>query len=124
MKSVEKGVVSNPVSNPVDYRLPLAPESGVYSIADYESYEAARELFFESSAGGIAGRSGGMVARLWRKNVRRFNERASKVNQGPSEEALAHGVRVYCSPERVYYDDYLFASLDSYICGQYHARQG
>ena len=104
------------------YRLPLAPENGNFSISDYEKYELDREQFFDSSNGAIAGRSGGTVARLWRKNITQFNDRLNDVYKGPSAGALSHGVWVYCGPDYSFYDDYLSDDLDSYICGQYLAR--
>ena len=70
------------------------------------------------------GRSGGTVARLWRKNTSRFNERVNEVNKGPSEEALADGVKVYCGPGVMFYDNYLSSEMDAFVCGQYLAREG
>ena len=81
-----------------------------------------RERYFDSPAGRIAGRSGGTVARLWRKNAIRYDERVNDVNLGPSEEALTNGVKVYCGPNYSFYDDYLSQAMDAYICGQYLAR--
>ena len=104
------------------HRLPLAPETGEFLISDYEKYELERERFFDSPGGRIAGRSGGTVARLWRKNTNRFNERVNDVNNGPSEDALVDGVKVYCEPSNTFYDDYLSLAMDSFICGQYLAR--
>lgn len=114
----------NPLTLGQHHRVPLAPESGKYYLHDYEKYELERERFFDSPGGGIAGRSGGTVARLWRKNHTRFNERVSDVNNGPSEVALSYGVKVSCGENKVFYDDYLSSDLEGFICGQYLARQG
>jgi hypothetical protein len=88
-------------------------------MSDYHDYELSWERIFDSPDGRIAGRSGGTVERLWRKNVIRFNERVEDVNKGRTEQGLAHGVKVYCGPDKHYYDDYLSSALDSYICRQY-----
>ena len=108
----------------VKNRLPLIPESGNFQLSDYEKYELEREFFFDSSAGRVAGRSGGTVARLWRKNTSRFNERVNEINKGPSEDALGNGLKVFCGPDEAYYDDYLSKATDAFICGQYLARAG
>jgi hypothetical protein len=107
---------------PVEYRLPKVPATGEFLISDYEKYELVREQLFDSPAGRVAGRSGVTVARLWRKNVSRFNERVEDVNRGPSEQALAHGVKVYCGWDRHFYDNYLSSVQEAFICGQYLPR--
>ena len=105
------------------YQLPLAPSTGNFLISDYEKYEVAREVFFDSPTGRVAGRSGGTVARLWRKNTSRFNERVNDILKGPPEEALSDGLKVYCG-RHIYYDDCLPLAKDAFICGQYIARTG
>ena len=99
----------------IEFCLLQASERGEYSISDYEIYEKARERLFDSPVGRIAGRSGGTVARLWRKNVARYNERVKEVNKGPTEQALSHGVKVYCGPDKRFYNDYLSSALDSFM---------
>lgn len=127
MRTLEKPDEGKPLSLIVKHRIPLAPETGTFLITDYEKYELEREGFFDSPAGRIAGRSGGTVARLWRKNTSRFNERVNDINKGPSEEALLGTyVKVYCGPndsDEAYYDDSLSNALDSFICGQYLANK-
>ncbi len=108
----------------VRHRVPLAPESNKFSLADYEAYELHRERFFDSPDGRVAARTGGTVARLWRKNQKRFTERVDEVAKGPTDLGIQAGVKVYCGDEGVFFDDYLPGELDSYICGQYLARPG
>ena len=47
------------------------------------------------------------------------------VNKGPSEDAVANGVKVYCGTESedIFYDDYLSSAMDAFVCGQYIARE-
>ena len=121
LRRLEKRDEGQPITLTVQYRIPLAPQDDRYTLSDYENYEKEIEQFFDSPSGSIAGRSGGTVARLWRKNARRFNERLDIVNKGPTEQAKADGVKVHCGPD-VFYDDYLSTPMDAFICGQYLAR--
>ena len=59
------------------------------------------------------------MARLWRKNGPRFNERMADILNGPTLDALNDPVKVYCKPSESYYDNFLPQELDSFICGQY-----
>lgn len=102
MRPLEKRDKGKPLSLVVKYRLPSIPESGNFLISDYEKYELEREGLFDSPVGRVAGRSGGS----------RFDERVNYINNGPSEEALRTGVKVFCGPN----DD------SAIICGQYLAR--
>jgi hypothetical protein len=124
LRPFEKSDEGKPLSLTVKHRLPLAPATGTFQLTDYQKYELERESFFDSPAGRIAGCSGGTVARLWRKNTGRFNERVNDINKGPSEEALlGTGVRFFCGPNEEYYDDFLSEVMDAFICGQYLARE-
>jgi len=104
------------------FDVPLEPVHHQYTMTDFYEYEKRREDLFDSPYGRVAGRSGGIVARLWRRDVNKFRHRVEEVNIGPTEVAPWRGIRVQCG-DKEYYDDELSSCMDGYICGQYRARQ-
>jgi hypothetical protein len=88
------------------FDLPPAPVHHSYTMTDFYEYEQRREELFDSPYGRIAGRSGGIVARLWRRDQSKFEQRVHEVMVGPTAAALWKGVRVKLG-ERWFYDDEL-----------------
>jgi hypothetical protein len=104
------------------FDLPPAPVHHGYTMTDFYEYEQRREELFDSPYGRIAGRSGGIVARLWRRDQSKFEQRVQEVMVGPTAAALWKGVRVKLG-ERWFYDDELTRQMDAYICGQYEPEK-
>ncbi len=98
--------------------LPLVPDSGDFTPSDYFQYEKSREELLDSPNGRIVGRSGGIVARLWRQDPSKFSHRVKGVNYGPTDVALWKGIRVFCGEDE-FYDDLLTETLDGLVCGMY-----
>lgn len=101
-----------------EFTLPTAPADHKYTMADFYYYEKRREELLDSPYGRIAGRSGGVVARLWRRDYTKFHHRMEDVCTGPTEAALWKGIRVDLGG-RLFYDDELTSQMDAYISGQY-----
>jgi hypothetical protein len=102
------------------YDLPAAPVHHEYTMTDFHEYEKQREEFFDSPFGRIVGRSGGIVARLWRRDTSKFKHRVDEVSFGPTVAALFKGVRVNLGGRYFFDDDSeLTERMDAYICGQY-----
>jgi len=104
-------------------QLPEEPVGREYTMTDFYEYERRREEFLDSPYGRIASRSGGVVARLWRRDVSKFEQRRREVNLGPTERAFFKGIRVCCGRGEEFYDDELTAVMGAFICGQYKARK-
>ena len=107
------------VSFPEIYSMPCARTEGKYTLDDYERYHDLRERFLDSPTGGIAGRSGGIVARLWRADLTKFERRFQRIMDGPMLYSLLGGYIVDCGPHGIYYDDKLTIGMNSVISGQY-----
>ena len=110
------------VSFPEIYSTPCARTEGKYTLDDYELYHDLRERFFDSPTGGIAGRSGGIVARLWRADLTKFERRFQQIMNGPMLYSLLGGYIVDCGPHGIYYDDKLTKGMHSVISGQYERK--
>ena len=108
----------------VGFGLPLEPESKRYTMKEFFEYESNRERFLDSPFGRIAGRSGGIVARMWRRDASKLQARIKQVNKGPTELAIWEGIRVQVGPGEEFYDDELKETTDGFVCGQYRARKG
>ena len=104
------------------FDLPPAPVHHSYTMTDFYDYEQRREELLDSPYGRIAGRSGGIVARLWRREQSKFEQRVGEVMVGPTTAALWKGVRVKLG-ERWFYDDEMTVRMDAYICGQYEPEK-
>ena len=111
------------VKFPEPCQLPMEPLMKQYTMTHLYEYEKRREEFLDSPYGRIASRSGGVIARLWRRDTSKFRERMHGVNLGPTERAFFKGIRIRCGPDEEFYDDELTDVMESYICGQYLARK-
>jgi hypothetical protein len=78
-----------------------------------------REEFFSSSFGGIAERSGGITARLWREDTKKFKQRFQRIMAGPTLYSSLGGYIVDCGEDVIYYDDKLSDGMYAVISGQY-----
>lgn len=107
------------VSFPDFYPMPFAKPDAAYTLDNYQQYHDLREAFFDSSFGGIAGRSGGIVARLWREDRAKFEPRVQRIMAGPTLYSLVGGYVVDCGPDGIYYDDKLTEGMYAVISGQY-----
>jgi len=86
-------------------------------LSDYRLYEEFREYLFDSFRGQVAGRSGGIVARLWRQSPSKYPQRAKDILYS-DDQAFAATVNVGSL-----YDQVLTETLADAICGCY-ASQG
>jgi hypothetical protein len=106
------------------FTIPLEPETMTYTGTDFFEYEKRREHLLDSPCGRIAARSGGVVARLWRRDTSKYHQRKKQVMIGPTDLALWKGIRVHCGLDEEFYDDEMLETVDAYISGQYRARKG
>jgi hypothetical protein len=99
--------------------MPFANPDGKYTLADYQQYQDLREQFFNSPFGGIAGRSGGITARLWREDTEKFKQRFHRIMAGPTLYSSLGGYIVNCGADGIYYDDKLTDGMYAVVSGQY-----
>ena len=104
---------------PAFHSMPFANPDGEYTLADYQRYQDLREFFFDSPFGGIAGRSGGIIARLWREDTKEFKQRFQRIMAGPALYSSLGGYIVDCGADGIYYDDKLTDGMYAMISGQY-----
>jgi len=106
-------------SPPAFHPMPFANPDGKYTLADYQQYQDLREQIFDSPFGGIAGRSGGITARLWREDTKKFKQRFQQIMAGPALYSSLGGYIVDCGADGIYYDDKLTDGMYAVISGHY-----
>ena len=78
----------------------------------------------DSPLGRVAGRSGGILARLWRQDQEKFEGRLEQVLVGPTAYAEIKLAAFDLGPEGCYIDDELTENMMALICGVYSRSNG
>ena len=101
---------------------PIRP-TGEFSLTDLNEYETRREELFDGPVGRVVGKSGGIGARLWRKDRSKFSRRVQQVMTGPTLNAKWTGLRVNTLEGPQFYDDKVSPLQQALICGQYRPNK-
>jgi len=101
---------------------PHAKPSQKYDLDDYYQYQIRREIFFDSPLGGVAGRSGGIFARLWREDTSKFDQRMKRIMAGPTFYSLLGGYVVNCGLHGTFSDNQITHGMAKVIIGMYESQ--
>jgi len=104
---------------PPIYGRRIAEIAGNFRLSHFQKYQEEREAFFDSPFGHVAGRSGGILARLWRQDRSKFQRRFEQVLLGPTPFAEIKSATFDLGPAGCYIDDELSDNMIALICGGY-----
>jgi hypothetical protein len=104
---------------PPIYGRRIAEIAGNFRLSHFQQYQEEREAFFDSPFGRVAGRSGGILARLWRHDRSKFQRRFEEVLLGPTPYAEVISTTFDLGPAGCYIDDDLSDNMIALICGGY-----
>jgi len=104
---------------PPVYARRIAEIAGDFRLSHFQCYQEEREAFFDSPFGRVAGRSGGILARLWRQDQSKFQRRFEQVLLGPTPYAEVKSAVFDFGPAGCYIDDELSDNMIALICGGY-----
>jgi hypothetical protein len=104
---------------PPIYTRRIAEMAGNFRLSHFQQYQEEREAFLDSPFGRVAGRSGGILARLWRQDRDKFQSRFEQVLLGPTPFAEIKSATFNLGPLGCYIDDELSENMIALVCGGY-----